>query len=111
MREMEQITTLEQMDRFISSQKMSFLYLSRTQCSVCHALLPQIKELMLNYPDIKLAHINVDDVEEVAGRLSIFTVPVLILYVDGKEHLREARFVHVDTLDQKINKIYRNVTQ
>jgi thiol-disulfide isomerase/thioredoxin len=96
-------------DCFLKDNTLSFLYISRPNCSVCHGLLPQVQLLMTKYPKIKLGHINANEVEEIAGRFSIFTVPVLLLFVKGKEYVREARIVHMDLLDEKINKIYENV--
>jgi thiol-disulfide isomerase/thioredoxin len=106
MRELEKLTSLEMVDNFIGKHSLSFLYISRTNCSVCHALLPQIQKLMTPFPLIQLGHINADQVEEIAGHFSIFTVPVLLLFVEGKEVLREARFVHLEEYESKINKIY-----
>ncbi|MGP4079698.1 thioredoxin family protein [Pseudalkalibacillus sp. R45] len=103
---MKDLQSTEEVDQFLEVNRLSFIYISRTNCSVCHALLPKVKEMMTQYPEIRLAHVNVDDVEEIAGHLSIFTVPVLLLYVEGKEIIREARFVQMDQLDDKISRIY-----
>ncbi|MEK5040417.1 thioredoxin family protein [Sporosarcina sp. FSL K6-3457] len=103
------LTSLTSVEKFIDEHPLSFLYVSRTNCSVCHALLPQVKDLLKELPLIQLGHINADDVEEIAGRLSIFTVPALLLFVDGKEILREARFVQMQALHEKISKVYQMV--
>lgn len=109
MRELLKLNTVEQIDDFIVSSDLAFLYISRPNCSVCHALLPQVQELLTKYPEIKLGHINADEVPEVAGKFSIFTIPVLLLFYQQKEYIREARIVHLELLDEKINKIYKNV--
>ncbi|MGM8365036.1 thioredoxin family protein [Virgibacillus sp. W0181] len=96
-------------DEFIQKQTLAFLYISRPNCSVCHSLLPQVEQLLENYPKIQAAHIDASEVEAVAGRFSIFTVPVLLLFVGGKEYIREARIVHMQKLDERIDKIYRNM--
>ncbi|MDE3839992.1 thiol reductase thioredoxin [Bacillus methanolicus] len=106
MREIEELTSLEMVEKFIKKHHLSFLYISRTNCSVCHALLPQVRNLMNQFPLIQLGHINADNVNEIAGYFSVFTVPALFLFVDGKEYVREARFVHLDQFKEKIKKIY-----
>src|SRR5699024_1101860 len=111
MRPFKQLSSIEEIDAFIQEHQLSFLYISRENCSVCHGLLPQVQELMEKYPEIQLAHIDADEVEEVAGRFSIFTVPVLLLFVEGKEYVREARIVHLQLFDEKVNKIYKNVVE
>ncbi|MEN2768818.1 thioredoxin family protein [Ornithinibacillus xuwenensis] len=109
MREFTELTSIYVTETFIQEHPLAFLYISQPNCSVCHALLPKIKELMTTYPEIALGHLSTTTVEEVAGRFSIFTVPVLLLFVEGKEYIREARIVHIDILDQKIQRIYKNV--
>lgn len=109
MRHFTELTTIATIMDFIQSNQLSFLYISQPNCSVCHGLLPQVQQLMMRYPKIKLGHINADEVPEVAGHFSIFTVPVLLLFVEGKEYIREARIVHLDLFEGKVNKIYKNV--
>lgn len=109
MREFKVLSKMESVEQFIHDNELAFLYISRPNCSVCHGLLPQVKELMEKYPKIQLGHIDASIVEEVAGRFSVFTVPVLLLFIDGKEYVREARIVHMDLLENKLDKIYQNV--
>ncbi|WP_232336740.1 YbbN family protein [Planococcus lenghuensis] len=61
---------------------------------------------MDGYPRIRTATVDAEQIEELAGLLSLFTVPVLILFVDGKEMLREARFVHIEEFHRKIGRLY-----
>lgn len=103
---MTDITSIDAADTFIKEHPFSFIYVSRTNCGVCHALLPQVEDMLTAFPKIHLGHINADEVEKVAGRFSIFTVPALLLFVDGKELIREARFVHMESLRNNISKIY-----
>ncbi|WP_100372038.1 thioredoxin family protein [Bacillus sp. FJAT-45037] len=103
---MKELTTIDQVDTFTKDHEFSFIYISRTNCGVCHALLPQVKDMLSRYPLIQQGYVNADKLEEIAGKLSIFTVPVMIFFIDGHEYLREARFVHVEELERKINKLY-----
>lgn len=111
MREIAELTSIEMVDNFINDHSLSFIYISRPECSVCHALLPQVLELMEQFPRIELGYVNADAVEEIAGKFSIFTVPVLLLFVEGKEYSREARIVHLGPYKQKISKIYELYTE
>src|SRR5699024_12168907 len=90
MKEFKQLTSMNDIDQFIEQNQLSFIYISRPGCSVCHGLLPQVQSLMEKYPKIQLGHVDAEEVEAIAGRFSIFTVPVLLLFVDGKEYVREA---------------------
>lgn len=103
---MIEMTSMAAIEKFISTNPFSCLYISRSSCGVCQAVLPQLKNLLSHYPRIRLCHINADSIAEVAGRFSVFTVPALLLFVDGKETIRVARFFHMESLDEQIGKLY-----
>ncbi|MFB4167982.1 thioredoxin family protein [Virgibacillus sp. JSM 102003] len=109
MRSFNELHSIDEVNQFKDNHQLALLFISRPNCSVCHGLLPQVKELMEDYPAIKLGHVNADEVQEIKGYFTIFTVPVILVFVEGKEYVREARIVHMDLFDQKINKIYKNL--
>jgi len=102
------LTSMEEIDAFIMNNRFSLLYFSRENCSVCHGLLPQVEAIINNYPNIQLGLIDTDDIQAVAGKFSIFTVPVILLFIEGKEMMREARIVHLDIFEEKLAKLYVN---
>ena len=106
MKDMENLTTIDDVDRFINSHNLSFIYVSRENCGVCHAVLPRLRELLDHYKDIHLGFVDASQLEEIAAKLSVFTVPALLLFIEGKEYLREARFVHFDELKIKLDSLY-----
>lgn len=97
--------TIEETKTFIQEQQFAFLYISRENCSVCHAVLPQVRELLESFPDIQLMKVDADSVPAVAGEFSVFTVPALLFFVEGKEMYRAARFVVMAELEYQLNKI------
>ncbi|WP_336184126.1 thioredoxin family protein [Bacillus sp. 205(2023)] len=107
MKEVTELLSLNAIENFINRHQLNFIYISRPSCTVCHAVLPQLRELLEQFPHIKLGHVNAFRVEEVAGRFSVFTVPVLLLFIEGTEFLREARFVHFEQLEQKLKRVYQ----
>ncbi|MXO80326.1 thioredoxin [Paenibacillus sp. OT2-17] len=105
----QEITSVNEIDTFIQNNRLSMLYVSQEDCNVCHAIYPKLKELLNNYPEIKLAHIDAGQVEAVAGKLLIFTVPTIILFFDQKEYLREGRFVQFEQLEARLEQLYNAV--
>lgn len=103
------LTTLEQVNEFVEHNELAFLYFTTPSCSVCHGLQPQIEKMLQQYPEIKAAHIDSTVVPEAAGQYSVFAAPVLLLFVDGKEYIREARIVHTEQLNAQFSRIYENV--
>ncbi|WP_077604007.1 thioredoxin family protein [Oceanobacillus sojae] len=98
-------------EEFLQNHALSFLFVSRPDCSVCHAVLPKLRELLDNYPQIHLGHIDASKVEEVAEKFLIFTVPIMLLMIEGKEYIREDRFVRFDQLEEKLDQIYGMYTE
>lgn len=50
---------------------------------------------------------NIHEVTEVAGMLEVFTAPAIFIFAEGREVYRAARFIPIDELRQKVDKIYR----
>ncbi|WP_214851443.1 thioredoxin family protein [Exiguobacterium sp. s193] len=105
MAEFARLTTIDEVKSWYASPDARFLYVSSPNCSVCESLFPQIEPILLAHPEIRSARVDVADVPEIAGELSIFTAPVLLLFLDGKEMHREARIVPVERFRQRVEQI------
>lgn len=81
-----------ELDQLLKEKKLIILYFSMPSCSVCPALLPKVLNLAQDY-EIPVAEINTQELREVAGQFLIFTVPTLLIMYEGKEILRESRFI------------------
>jgi len=104
---MEKLKSLTEIDKFIHDNKAAFVYVSSNNCSVCHALMPKIEEVLEKYPRINNKKIIIDEIQEASGHLSIFTIPVIIFYIEGKEIFRRGRFISVDEVEDLIDRYYK----
>ncbi|WP_227394830.1 thioredoxin family protein [Jeotgalibacillus aurantiacus] len=103
MREYEEIHSVEELEQWKQGAQ-TLVYVSRENCSVCHALLPKVQELMEDYSSVRFGHLSADDVEEAAGQLTIFSIPAILAFSEGRELYREARFIRIDDLDHFLSK-------
>jgi len=103
-----QATSMDQVLRLIDENELAFVYISRKNCGVCHAVQPQVQEMLKEFPTIKPIQVSADDVPEVASQFTVFTVPALLLFAEGKEVIREARFVVMDELHRKFQQVVEN---
>jgi len=93
-------------DQVIATNTFVMVYLSGQNCAVCEAVKPKIEKLIVDYfPDVTLVEISTNQLPELATRLSVFTIPVILFFVEGKEYIREVRFIEISVLKQKIEKI------
>lgn len=111
MKKINELITIEMVEEFLEDHALSFLFISQPDCSICHALLPKLRDLLEHYPLISLGHIDAATVKEVAEKFSVFTAPIMLLIIDRKEYLREDRFVRFELLDERLERIYRTYTQ
>lgn len=111
MKKLNELTALKMVEEFLENHELSFLYISRPECSTCHAILPKLRDLLNHYPNIHLGYIDASQVEDVAEKFLVLTAPIMLFMINQKEYLRENRFVRFELLKEKLNQIYEMYTQ
>jgi thiol-disulfide isomerase/thioredoxin len=100
------IEDASQVDDILSSEGMKLLYLSRPDCGVCTALKPRVAAMLEDFPRIEAYDIDLDRFPILAGRFEVFTIPAVLVYADGREFIREARYFSVEELAGRIHRYY-----
>ena len=73
-------------DKYLNNEKMVLAYFSGKSCNVCQVLKPKIDELVkLKFPAVKTLYIDIEENSALRGQLLIFSIPTIILYIEGKE--------------------------
>ncbi len=107
----EDITSVDEMNRAVEENIGALLYFSTPTCNVCKALKPKIIEVFeKRFPLIKLYFIDSSITPEIPASLGVFSVPTIIVYLDGKEFARESRNISIDLFTQKIERVYKLLT-
>jgi predicted thioredoxin/glutaredoxin len=76
-------------------------------CSACKTILDMMKRSVPNLDQIDIYNIYVDDHDEFRGKHLIFSVPTVLIFSDGKELLRESRYINYDKITRLID-LYKN---
>ena len=85
-------------------------YLSTPECSVCKVLKQKVIEMLKdNFPKIHFCYVNLNEAKEIRGQLSVFSVPTILVYFEGKETIRVSRNVHLDELREQIERYYKMI--
>ena len=104
--------TLEELQNTIRSEVGVLLYFSGESCNVCHALRPKFKELFdSEFPQIKQIYLDAHENLEIASQFQVFSVPTMIVFMDGREFVREGRAVSMHQLEEKIRRPYSLMTE
>lgn len=101
----KEMTSLEETTQMIQNEKLVFLFLYGEHCSVCHGVLPQIKPMIDGYNEIEAVQADIEKLPALSGEFTVFTVPAVLLFLEGKEVSRFARFIEKDKLKHQIDKI------
>jgi len=98
---------IDEFEEFIKSNSAALIYFSTPGCSVCKVLKPKTFDFINeNFPLIKPAYVDFEKAKELAAQNSIFTVPVIIIYFEGKEFVRKARNFNFSDLYEDVNRAY-----
>ena len=108
-----QIESPTSFDNFIESTKSNkavCFYLSTPECNVCKVLKPKIIDMLENdLPGIIFCYVDLSIAKEISGQLSVFSVPTILVYFEGKETIRTSRNVHVEELSEHIDRYYKMI--
>lgn len=92
---------LAQTLEIIANAPQALLYLSGTNCGVCHAMKPRVQALAANHA-LSVLEINLSEQTEAAAVFEVLTIPAVLLYAHGKEYHRQARFIDLQALEKQI---------
>ncbi len=101
------IKSIGDVEKLIRESPAVLLYISKEGCNVCRELKPKIVKLLdSNFPKIKFQYIDIDLLKEAAGKYSVFAVPAILVFFEGKEFFREGRNLGIEQLREKIERPY-----
>ncbi|NFN13927.1 thioredoxin family protein [Clostridium botulinum] len=93
-------------EEFIKENNMAVVYFSTNTCGACVILKEKIKQLLYEYRNIKICEVLGDEPIEVATSFDVYSVPIMIFFIDGKEVFRESKYASVEEIKKKIDRYY-----
>ena len=98
------VNSKSELDELIKGDIPLVLYFSSASCHVCHSVLPQLIRLIEGFP-VSFVKVKADEQPEICGQLLVFTVPTILVFYEGKEVLRESRFIDFNHIEKALNQI------
>ncbi len=85
----------------------TILYFWNASCTVCGLLYEKLVVLVTTeFPRLSIAKIDTATNPNLRAQYQVFSSPLIILLLDGKEYLRSSGNVSVHQLKAKINRLY-----
>ena len=100
---MKKLENYEQILNKIKEEEYFLLYVSMNNCSVCQVDMPKVEKIVNEQNYIKAS-----EIPEAVGQLSLFSVPVVILFYEGREIHRQAKIIDFDELNYRLEQISEN---
>ncbi|MCR1952754.1 thioredoxin family protein [Bacillus cereus] len=94
------------MEELIMNNPISIVYFSGSTCGACDAIKEKILYIIKDYNEIKFLEINAIENKVLASRNDIFSLPILLLFINGKETLRFGRYFDILEFKNSINRYY-----
>ena len=104
--------TLEELQHTIREEIGVLLYFSGENCNVCHALRPKFKDLFdKEFPKIKQIYLDAHQNADISAHFGVFSVPTMIVFLDGREFIREGRSVSLHQLSTQLQRPYSMMSE
>lgn len=96
-----------EIEEFIKDNSISIVYFSGSTCGACDAIKEKILHIISeDYTKIKFLEVNAIENQEIAAAYNIFSLPILLLFVNGKETLRLGRYFDMLDFKKSIDRYY-----
>ena len=103
--------TIENINKTIKENLAVMVYFSAPTCNVCHALKPKLLEALdANFEDFKVESVDISQTENIAPNFNVYSIPTVLVFLDGKEFLRKSRNMSVDEVIREIKRPYEIMT-
>lgn len=87
-------------EEVLKSNKTTIIDFYADWCMPCKMMSPVIDEIAEENDNIKVGKLNVDEVEDLAAKYNVMSIPTIIIFKNGKE---EKRFVGVTSKENILN--------
>jgi len=98
---MNQINNMDEANKVINKDFVMVIAKTHT-CTICNTILNSLEHNIPNLSDIEIHNIYIDEVDEFRGQHTIFSVPSVLIFSNGKELLRESRYINYSKIQRMI---------
>lgn len=103
---MQHITDIDQLNS-LKSQGALFILFGGEHCSVCQSLKPQLASIIeQQFTDMQAVYVDCEQSPEICAQHSVFSLPVVMAYIDGMKIVEMARVFSIGQLIESIERPY-----
>lgn len=99
---MEEMTRQEAVEQQIKEKDLVILYFTGSACGACEVIKMKVESVLCQYPSVQAIEINGAKYPEVAACYEVYALPLIILFVQGKESIRVGRNLDLLEFERKL---------
>jgi len=104
-------TYKNELTQILHEHRAVMLYFSSPSCNVCHALKPKlVTAVKAAFPEMQIHTVDVTHDGETAAAYNVFSIPTVLIFLEGKEYVRKSRYMSVDEIIQALTRPYALLT-
>jgi len=104
------LNSIEDFEQIKKNEKAFVLYIIDDTCNVGESVTPKLEKLISGqFPKIQLYYSYQSSTPEISAQLSVFTIPTVLVFFEGKLYIQKSRAFSLDTLEQEIERYYKMV--
>lgn len=85
------------------------LYFTGSACGACEAIKEKIESILKDFPKITCREINGEKYIDLSAKYNVFSLPIMLVFIEGKEFLREGRNINLLEFKNNIERYYNMI--
>lgn len=103
---MNKLHNEKEIEELIKNNAMAVVYFTGNSCSAGEVIKVKIEEILKRFPRILCGEVNGEENISLAIKYDVYSVPVFILFIEGRESIRIGRNVDLLDLEKSIERYY-----
>lgn len=104
------ISSISDFEQIKKTEKAFVLYITDNQCNVGESVTPKLEKLISDqFPKLSLYQTFMSQTPKLTSQLSVFVVPTILVFFEGKQYIQKSRSFSLKELEQEIARYYEMV--
>ncbi|MVP00635.1 thioredoxin family protein [Paenibacillus lutrae] len=96
---MQKLMSLNEVKQVVREKPLVLMVIKTGQCGVCESVQAKVAVMLESHADIMGIYVYMEDAPDAASEYLALAAPTVLLFYEGKEVYRAARFVRFDELE------------
>lgn len=101
---MEQLASAEQYQTMIQEHTVLLVQFGAHTCAPCTAIRRKIDSWCALHPQCRSIYVPVEQFRELAAGESVFSVPTILVYIEGRVTIRESGYFSLDDIFNRMER-------